>query len=281
MRLVVTLGTVRSTSAQRIVWHAHEGYELLFLLEGATAYEVRGSGCVELTGGHFLLIPPRTVHRGAHDLRMPSVLCGVLFEPASGNAWRHTVFTRAELRAIGLQLKAVSLTVRPLSGELRRLVVRIMEEAEAVNSGQADAATKASLRALACLAILEATRQLASPGKAGPTELVAAAMAYLRHRFAEPVRMPELARYLGLGRARMFELFKKTSGVTPNNYLLRYRIEQACTLLATTGRSITDVAMATGFSSSQYFSNVFRKYASASPSEYRFKHLSARRQSER
>ena len=120
------------------------------------------------------------------------------------------------------------------------------------------------------MVILEAVRQLALPvGVGKPADLVAAAEAYLRQRFAEPVQMPELVRHIGLSRARMFELFKSVTGLTPNDYLLRYRIERARELLTSTQRNITDIAMATGFSSSQYFSNVFRKYTGLSPSEYR------------
>ena len=267
--LVTVLGTVRSYSAGRVVWHSHHEPELLFLLEGATTYEFRDGRTVELTGGHFLLVPPGSVHRGAHDVRMPSMLCGIAFDPGGRDSRRNTVFTRDDLRAIEDRLKGKSPTVRPFSRELRRIIPRVMEECHAFNSGRHDMATKASLRALACLAILDAARQVASPGRADPTELVAAAEAFLRTRLADPVRMPELARHLGLSRARMFEVFKQATGLTPNDCLLRYRIERARELLNTSDQSVTEIALASGFSSSQYFSHVFRKYAGLSPSEYR------------
>ncbi|HRT57846.1 MAG TPA: hypothetical protein P5038_14560, partial [Candidatus Paceibacterota bacterium] len=37
--MVIHVSRVRSHTARRISWHSHEGFELLFLLEGATAYE--------------------------------------------------------------------------------------------------------------------------------------------------------------------------------------------------------------------------------------------------
>ena len=55
--------------------------------------------------------------------------------------------------------------------------------------------------------------------------------------------------------------------MTPKAYLQRQRVNQARQLLQAPARTITDIAFASGFSSSQYFSKVFRKYVGATPSE--------------
>lgn len=267
--LVVALGTVHSRSAERVVWHTHGAHELLFVLEGATSYEFHPDRTVELTGGHFLFVPAGSQHRGGQDVRMPSVMCGIQFDARRRNAGRHSVLTCEDRGTLLAQLAGVPPTVRPFNRELRRAIPRMMEECQAFNAGRGDFATKASLRALACLAILEAARQLAAPGRADPTEMVAAAEAYLQEHLAEPPQMSDLSRHLGLSRARMFEVFKRATGLTPNDYLVRRRIQQARELLEGSGRSITDIALATGFSSSQYFSCVFRRYVGMTPSEYR------------
>ena len=57
--------------------------------------------------------------------------------------------------------------------------------------------------------------------------------------------------------------------MTPNDWLQRFRIKKACELLASTDRSITDIALSVGYSSSQYFNNVFRKYVGTTPGEHR------------
>lgn len=270
--LIDALGTVRTHTALPVGWHSHECYELHFLLEGATTYEFRDQPSVNFSGGHFLLIPRGMVHRGAYEIRMPVVMVGFQFDPERRQAWRHTVFTRAEIQGIAKLLQGIPLASCPMHRELRRVVTRMMEEAEEFLAGRQDAASRASLRGLVCLALVEATRQLASPSKAGPTELVAAAEAYLSEHLAEPVRMNDLARHLGLSRARVFELFKSATGLTPNDYLIRQRIDRGCQLLTTTKRSVTDIALACGFSSSQYFSNVFWKYTRMRPTEYRRKY---------
>jgi AraC-like DNA-binding protein len=267
--LVDMLGIVRKPHAHHIPWHAHEGYHFLFLLEGAAAYEFRGGATVGLSGGRFLLVPRGMVHRGARNVRTPAVLCGILFTPTRRQAWRNSVFTPADLRLLDRQLREAPLAARPFPRPLRRTIVRIMDDVEALAVGSQDAATKARLRALVCQAIVETTEQVISAAATDPAQFAAAAEAYLNQHFTEPVRMSDLTRHLGLSRTRVFELFKHATGLTPNHYLVRRRIAHGCELLTTTDRSITDIALATGFSSTQYFCNVFLRSTGMRPTQYR------------
>ena len=57
--MLAYVGMVNLYRASHIAWHSHPSYELLFLLEGATAYEFKQGPAIELHGGHFLVIPPR------------------------------------------------------------------------------------------------------------------------------------------------------------------------------------------------------------------------------
>ncbi len=52
-------------------------------------------------------------------------------------------------------------------------------------------------------------------------------------------------------------------------YLNRYRIQQARQLLKNTHKSITEIALDVGFSSSSYFSRIFRRETGMSPEAYR------------
>jgi len=63
--------------------------------------------------------------------------------------------------------------------------------------------------------------------------------------------------------------FRKESGITPMDYLRRYRIRQARALLEAGDKSITEVALEVGFSGSNYFARVFRREVGVSPSAYR------------
>jgi AraC-like DNA-binding protein/mannose-6-phosphate isomerase-like protein (cupin superfamily) len=265
--LVETLGAIRSHRASRIAWHSHRMFELLFLLEGATAYEFADGQTVELPGGHFLVVPPSAVHRGLHELRMPATLCGVVFHPRRKQATQHTPFTPAELEWMARLFAKHARRPRPMSAELRRLAIALNRAVCAPASE--DPTGHATLRLLVCAAILEASRQLTSAQRSEPKGAVEAAIAHMEQHFADPLPITELARAAHCGRARLFHVFKLSTGLTPNDYLQRLRMKKAADLLKQSGRTITEVAQETGYSSSQYFCHVFRRYTGTTPSAFR------------
>jgi AraC-like DNA-binding protein/mannose-6-phosphate isomerase-like protein (cupin superfamily) len=81
--------------------------------------------------------------------------------------------------------------------------------------------------------------------------------------------VPTLARMVGLSASRLNESFRNELGLSPHQYLLRLRVDQAAQALTQTDRAITDIALDFGFASSQHFAQVFRKYFGVSARDYR------------
>jgi AraC-like DNA-binding protein len=94
-------------------------------------------------------------------------------------------------------------------------------------------------------------------------------MAYLHEHYAEPIARQDIARHVGMDEDYLTACFRKELGVTPVVYLNRYRVSQARRLLTETDKSITEIALETGFSDSGYFSRVFRREVGKSPETYR------------
>jgi AraC-like DNA-binding protein/mannose-6-phosphate isomerase-like protein (cupin superfamily) len=266
--MLIHVSRVRSHTASRVTWHSHAGFELLFLLDGATAYEFADHNTVELRGGHFLVAPPGLVHRGQQNVRSPSSICGLALNALRPSDWKATTFTAADVRLVRTALENASRKVHPFNPALRWLVQRLMEETAGFPANPRRAEAEIALRALICAVLVEAMRQILVP-PIEPEQFVAAAITYLRKHLCEPVRMDDLVRYVGFSRARMFDIFKAQTGLTPNDYLQRLRVESAQEQLRQTDRSVTEIASATGFSSGQYFSTVFARYTGVSPTRFR------------
>ncbi len=266
--MLIHISRVCSHVASRVTWHSHGGFELLFLLQGATAYEFAGQRTVELHGGHFLVVPPGLVHRGLHNVRSPSTICGLALNASRPSAWRHTTFTSADVGQLREALENASQKVHPFNPALRWLVRRLMEEAGNYPANPCREEARMALRALICAVLVEAMRQMLVP-VTQPKEFAAAAIAYLRTHLLEPVGMEDLVRHVGFSRARMFDIFKAQTGLTPNDYLQRARVEKAQEQLRQTNLAVTQIALATGFSSGQYFSTVFARYTGVSPTAFR------------
>lgn len=82
--------------------------------------------------------------------------------------------------------------------------------------------------------------------------------------------IPMLCREVGVSRSLFFNKFKSLTGMTPNAFILNYRLKYAAALLtAQPHLSVTDVADRSGFATAIYFSRCFRKQFGVSPVNYR------------
>lgn len=266
--LVDFIGTVHSYSASRNTWHSHNSYELVFLLNGTNVYEFSGKA-LELSGGSFLIIPPRQRHRGLYNVRMPSTVCGIAFNPQCHNALHLTPYTRTDLDWIAQRLNEGSATIHKMSAELRQIVWSIHQGLRKHAGDRTRPLALPKLRLLACTAILEAARLSNEIFQSGSNRLVSSVLQYMDEHCTDSMQVDDFVRKSGYSRARFFQIFRQSTGMTPNDYLLRLRIGKASKLLQQTTQSITEIAFKLGFSSSQYFCNVFRKYTNLTPRAFR------------
>lgn len=272
--LIGHIGTLRSHSASPTqTWHSHHGFEFLFMTGGATAWDFQGGRTVEVTGGHFLIVPPGAIHRSSRGMRRPSNMCGILFSPDCPNGWKNSTFTKRDLQWLADHFPKKDPTIAIMGRELTSRINRLTAVKRAFEADPRNRTLQAALRTLACSVILEAAHGLFTPAVAGPAAIINAAKEYLNQHLREPVPMSALVRRVGFSRSHLFAIFKSVTGMTPNDYYLRIRIEKAQQLLARSDCQVTDVALETGFSSSQYFSSVFRKYTGQTPVEYRNKSM--------
>ena len=98
---------------------------------------------------------------------------------------------------------------------------------------------------------------------------VAKALAYMHAHFDAPLRIPELARRVGLSEDRFERLVRRVCHVTPKQFLLKVRFEEAVQLLRDPARSVAEVAHACGYSDHSAFTRKFREVTGLSPQAYR------------
>ena len=92
---------------------------------------------------------------------------------------------------------------------------------------------------------------------------------YIKEHFNERIPTAVVARLVGLSRFHFCRTFKQSFGTTPHQYQTNCRIEQAKDLLAGCARSVTDIGLMVGFSTSASVAAAFRRATGFSPSEYR------------
>lgn len=96
----------------------------------------------------------------------------------------------------------------------------------------------------------------------------------LRKDLSHQWSVEEMAAIAGMGATLFNEKVKSYTGFTPIGYLINIRVSEAIKLLKQPSISITDIALDTGFYSSQHFSTTFKKLTGYTPGEFRKNNLS-------
>ena len=108
------------------------------------------------------------------------------------------------------------------------------------------------------------------PAPAGECEAVRSALDYIHVRFRTCWTLVELAQSVHLSTAYFSRLFRKTVGISPKQYLIRYRVERAKQLLMINPEHlpIKAIAAQSGFASPEQFTRTFHRMVGCAPHEF-------------
>ncbi len=91
-------------------------------------------------------------------------------------------------------------------------------------------------------------------------------------RYAEAIKVADMARAAGLSPAHFSRSFRAAFGETPHQYLLTRRLERAAALLRSTDRTVTDICFLVGLGSVGSFTTSFQRMFGMTPTAYRAAH---------
>jgi AraC family transcriptional regulator len=85
----------------------------------------------------------------------------------------------------------------------------------------------------------------------------------------EDLSLAELAEVAALSQFHFARAFRKSTGMTPQQYLMQQRIERAKQLLAREDLPIVEISLRTGFKNQSHFTTLFRKFTNHTPKLWR------------
>ena len=108
---------------------------------------------------------------------------------------------------------------------------------------------------------------LAELGLAGSrTERISRAITHLKNRFAEPLRVAELAKLSGMSVSTFHEHFRRITTMSPLQYQKLLRLQEARRLLVSDGAGVGDIGFRVGYQSPSQFSREYSRYFGRTPS---------------
>ena len=273
--LMKRLGLLKHHETYRVSWNRHPGVEIHYVLKGDIAWELHGEPKpLAVSGGYFGIIPAGKRHRALDNKGTPAVRLGAIFEKPLSEYAKGTPFSPDDLRRIFRRFRENGGCVRRFSPRLSA-TVHDLADALTLEAAQ-DQDGQLRLRTLTSALIHETYVTLGEPeALAEGHDVVPKIRKWIDAHCAEKITNDRLVKLSGYGRSRFFTLFLADTGMTPNDYLIRARIELAKRKLSrkTLDGSMLDLAVACGFNSASVFSTTFRKHVGMSPREFRAQRL--------
>ena len=95
------------------------------------------------------------------------------------------------------------------------------------------------------------------------------AIRYMNNNYMEQICIKEIAYNLSMSESGLCQYFKKMTGITPNQYYTKIKLEKAKEMLKST--SVTDTAFNLGYLNISYFIMIFKKMYGLTPKQYKMK----------
>jgi len=239
--------------------HYHNIYEITFVMEGLFPFHIDGKNYT-LAGGDILIMPPHTVHSTdfAGELYWFSLetqsFDGFLF--LDKNATSHLF---EQLRNL----------THPIIHVDDKIALSLLKRAfsMAINSVNSPGTHRYTIASYLYSFLQLVIYTSKNTTKRRITKDIEKSVSYISEHFTENILLEDLAAHCNLSVSQFKYKFKYQLGVSPRYFINLSKIEHAKKLLFQ-GKSKTEVAMELKFSSSAYFSSVFKKFTSLTPSEF-------------
>jgi AraC-like DNA-binding protein/mannose-6-phosphate isomerase-like protein (cupin superfamily) len=247
--------------------HRHEGaFEVCYIADGSVDWWVEGEQFT-VPRGHLYVTLPGERHGGAHAVMNPCELFWLQMAPPLPG------LPEEGADALLAGLRSVTVRSYPASPATASLFAALFEEHRRAGSEARLAAVAARGLLHALLAGVVRDHAAVVPPAAPPGVLspaVAVALSWMEARLCQPFTVGQAAAAAGISPTTLHERFLREAGETPADWRARRRIDEAKRrLVAAPAGSVTEVAYALGFGSSQYFATAFRRYTGLTPTEYR------------
>lgn len=241
-----------------------DAVEFLLLRSGCKQIQVEDR-LYEMQGGDLLVVFPGERH-GAEDFVQNRTSLAYLLMAVPTEVPRFCMLEEEERSALWEQLKLLKGRMLKVSPSVCRTMDRLFDH---VNTGLS--LERARIRTELMRLLFQILEEAGEEDKSLPAD-IAAVIRYIREAREEMPDIAKMAALVNLSESRFKQKFKQATGIPPAEFTVREKIRESQTLLKDPARTVTSIAMELGFSSSQHFSVLFRKYTGLSPIQYRQNH---------
>ncbi len=245
----------------RIPWHWHDEVQFDVVLEGCIQFQI-GSKLFELSEGQAIFINSGVLHQiVAYVLRS-----GLLEADRLSAVYQNCLvpILKGQIDCIVFQqIERLDKTILALLGEIKELY-----QTKGVG-------WQIEVKGLLCCIwsnLLKKEKQergIVSTKEHRDMDRVKTAITFMQSHYQEALSLAQIAESTALSRSELCRCFRRVMGITPYEYLIQYRVQEAAKKIRQTDGRILDIALSCGFDSLGHMGRYFRKYCGCAPSSFR------------
>ena len=244
--------------------HCHSFYEIYYVDRGNCRFMVENN-IYDLRQGDFLLIPPDILHYTRY-LDGPCKKYGIYFR-------NNDISQQAAAAMPGGSAFFQETRIFQLPDahhyQVELLLERMLTE-EKIEDSRTEAMLYLQLQELLlfCSRNCSFLQEIPANIRTTDRQIVLAAR-YISDHYMEPISAADIASAAGFSPNYLSKRLREAAGIGVHEYLMFVRLQHAALDLVSTGDSITEIALRSGFSDSNYFKDAFKKKYGITPSAYR------------
>ena len=229
------------TTNNKVPMHNHNIYELVFFLEGEGETFFSGKSHT-YEQGHCILYSPLTMHDEQHRTATKTCCLGFVLSDE--------ILPTAHLKKNTAPLFALK---DRIFSELKNKEPNYPEMLDVITKEMA----------------ITISRMNNMNDSHDDQFCIDSAIKFIDENYHADLSLPKLAAAYAYSYDYFRHLFKARTGIAPNQYLIRKRLERARQLLVKTSDSVQDISLKCGFDNLSQFSYIFKKHYSIPPTVYR------------
>lgn len=253
-----------------VEWHWHAEFEFVLVEKGEAEFWA-GERYFRMKEGQGFFVNSRVLHRyySEKGAIVPNfVLLSSFLSPRSGLIYRKYV---EPLEMSALECLTFSPEI-PWQAEILDVMKKIVEIQK--TDADPELVTSFLTQQLWYLIYLHTGKTVLTERKepaASSQGRLQVMMQYIHQHYDQKISLEEIAEQAMVSKSTALNLFRRYLHDTPVHYLLKYRLQEAASLLVVTEKKIGVISENVGFENVDYFCKMFKKYYSMTPTEYRMK----------
>ena len=255
-------------TASEIAWHWHKEIEIVVLYEGNVSLETAKESII-LKKGDGVFINSEELHYFKKIGDEKCVLISYVFDKSLVIGDKGSIIERKYIEPL-VQNKTLSLF--KISEKLSRKLEEVFFEYEDKKFG-VEINIRNILSSVLLEIIIENREKLIEKKtyKNLDNQRIKGMLDFIQKNYSNELTLKEIGEAVFIGERETLRCFARTIGISPIEYLKKYRVKVAANLLTTTDLPVTEICIQCGFNSPSYFSKSFQRVFNVTPREYRKK----------